>query len=231
MEMSQSFFQPNQSGSPMPAQSCAVSIYTHPDDVPNDPTLTMAEKRALLASWISDARAVENAPALRRLDSGAVVDIDAILRVLVSLDEVAADRGDDRKQAPPRRRGHRVISRWLNRVAPNSSNDNDNDNDDDPPPAPAGVGIPFRRTFVAAHGARPERLPGCACATGLRRRDTKWRNKSLRAILIRSVELAIDKRPCDNSELIAGIELACALPPWPQTARGPPSLPLDGQLV
>jgi len=160
--MSQSFFQPSQPGSPTPAHSRAVAIYTHPDDVANDPTLTAAEKRALLATWISDARAVENAPALRRLDSGAVVDVDAILRVLVSLDDLAPGRGDDGKQALPRRRGHRVISRWLSRVTPNSSNDND----DDPPPAPAGVGIPFRRTFVAAHGARPERLPGWACAAG-----------------------------------------------------------------
>ena len=45
------------------------------------------EKKAVLASWISDARAVESAPSLRRLDSGAVVEVDAILRALVLLDE------------------------------------------------------------------------------------------------------------------------------------------------
>jgi hypothetical protein len=48
-----------------------------------DPKLTTAEKKAVLASWISDARAVENAPSLRRLDSGAVVEVDAILHALV----------------------------------------------------------------------------------------------------------------------------------------------------
>ena len=48
-----------------------AAIYTHPSDVTSNPKLTTAEKRAVLASWISDARAVENAPSLRRLDSGA----------------------------------------------------------------------------------------------------------------------------------------------------------------
>ena len=37
---------------------------------------------------------------------------------------------------------------------------------DDPPPAPAGFGIPYRPTFVAAHGARPNTLQGLALATG-----------------------------------------------------------------
>ena len=72
-----------------PAQAYGAAIYTHPDDVTSDPKLTMAEKRAVLASWISDARAVENVPSLRRLDSGAVVEVDAILRALVLLDELA----------------------------------------------------------------------------------------------------------------------------------------------
>ena len=126
--MSKSFtpFQPSQSGSP------AATIYTHPDDVASDPKLTTPRKRALLASWISDARAVENAPALRRLD-----------------------KRDDGKRpsSSPRRRS--TISRWLSRGgSPNSSNDND----DDPPPAPAGFGIPFRPAFVAAHGACAEKL-------------------------------------------------------------------------
>ena len=65
----------------------AATIYAHPEDVSNDPKLpTAARKRAIFASWISDARAVENAPALLRLrlDSGAVVEVDAILLVLVS---------------------------------------------------------------------------------------------------------------------------------------------------
>ena len=89
--MNQSF-NPFQSSQPRcPRTGCEAAIYTHPDDVTSDPKLTTAEKRAVLASWISDARAVENAPSLRRLDSGAVVDVDAILQALGSLDELTAD--------------------------------------------------------------------------------------------------------------------------------------------
>jgi hypothetical protein len=35
-----------------------AAIYTGPDDVVADPKLTIADKRAILASWVSDARAV-----------------------------------------------------------------------------------------------------------------------------------------------------------------------------
>jgi hypothetical protein len=96
MEMSHRFcsFQPSQPGSPAFAQAGTAAFYTGPDDVASDPKLTTAEKREVLASWISDARAVENAPALRRLDSGAVIEVDAILRVLVSLDELAPSQRD-----------------------------------------------------------------------------------------------------------------------------------------
>jgi hypothetical protein len=143
------------------ARSRGGAIYTHPDDVASDPELTLAEKRAVLASWISDARAVENAPSLRRLDSGAVVEVDAILRALVSLDQRLFGGRYERKKLPPLRGRRSLISRWLSRVGAQSSNDND----DDPPPAPAGIGVPFRPIFVAAHGARPERAPVLAFAT------------------------------------------------------------------
>jgi hypothetical protein len=140
----------------------AATVYAHPEDVANNPKLTAARKRAILASWISDARAVENAPTLRRLDSGAVVEVDAILRALVSLDELATNRGTDRNSLAPSARRRSVISRWLGRVGlSNSSND-----DDDPPPAPAGFGIPFRPFFVAAHCRRAEQFRRLACAIG-----------------------------------------------------------------
>jgi len=117
------------------------AIYLHPDDVAGDSKLTLAEKRAILASWISDARAVENAPALRRLDSGAVVEADAILQALGSLDEPSADRGARRHPTPfPGRRLRAALKSWRRIGLPPRSNDND----DDPPPAPAGVGVPFR---------------------------------------------------------------------------------------
>ena len=43
-----------------------AQAFAHPNDVVNDPDLTFSEKRAILASWASDACAVEAAPALRR---------------------------------------------------------------------------------------------------------------------------------------------------------------------
>ena len=154
--------QMSHAGSPNFVTSCEAAIYNHPDDVLRDAALLMAEKKAILASWISDARAVENAPSLRQLDSGSVVEVDVILRALVSLDDQVFAHSDERKWLPlSRRRGSRIL-RWFRRDSPPP---NSNDNDDDPPPAPAGFGIPFRPSFVKAHGARPERLPGLACAT------------------------------------------------------------------
>jgi hypothetical protein len=126
-------------------RSHGAAIYIHPDDVASDPELTLAEKRALLASWISDARAV---------------DVDAILRALILLDECAPSRVDFKRLRPSgRRRG--VMSRLLRRVGPAPGNDND----DDPPPAPAGFGIPFRpKPLSPADGAHFERARELGCA-------------------------------------------------------------------
>lgn len=139
----------------------AASMHTHADDVANDPNLTKAEKRAILASWISDARAVEIAPSLRRLECGAVVEVDAIRQALAWLDE-GVRLGDDRKRRAPPRRERNVAARWFGRVGLPK---NANDNDDDPPPAPAGIARPFRPTFIAAHRTRPDRAPVLAYAT------------------------------------------------------------------
>ncbi len=124
------------------------AIYTHPDEILSDPNLAAAERKALLASWISDARAVENAPTLRQLESGSVVEVDAILQALVSLDEQASHPTDEPTNSPPASR-RRLFARWVRR----SGRKNANDNGDDPPPAPGGFGIPFRPTFVATREA------------------------------------------------------------------------------
>ena len=42
-----------------------AQAFEHPSDVVNDLDLTLNEKRAILASWASDACAMEAAPALR----------------------------------------------------------------------------------------------------------------------------------------------------------------------
>ncbi len=64
--------------------------FGHPQAVVVDPDLTLNEKRAILASWASDACAVEAAPALRHAPgSGGPVPVDAILEALRDLDKTA----------------------------------------------------------------------------------------------------------------------------------------------
>ena len=167
-----------QLGEPEPpalTQSPVAAIYTHPDQVVSDPELTTADKRAVLASWISDARAVENVPTLRWLDSGAVVEVDAIRRALASLDGLASRQGAA-EWPPLSRRRPSVFSRWLSRARPPNSA---NDNDDDPPPAPAGVGIPFRPNFVAADSERPLLGPASATRMSGRKRLPPQRGKGM----------------------------------------------------
>jgi hypothetical protein len=63
------------------------SVYDHPRDVVDDPTLSIGEKRAILASWASDAAGVASNPALRELPgSHRVVTIDEVLEALSALD-------------------------------------------------------------------------------------------------------------------------------------------------
>ncbi len=78
-----------------------AQAFRHPRDVVDDPDLTVNEKRAILASWASDACAVETAPTLRRAP-GAVqpVRFDDVMDALRTLDQAARDR----YRAPPRYR-------------------------------------------------------------------------------------------------------------------------------
>jgi hypothetical protein len=64
-----------------------ASVYDHPRDVVADATLSIGEKRAILASWASDAAAVASDPALRELSgSSRMVTIDEIFEALSALD-------------------------------------------------------------------------------------------------------------------------------------------------
>jgi hypothetical protein len=64
--------------------------FEDPKDVVRDCDLTLNEKRAILASWASDACAVDSAPALRSVPgSGKTVDVDDILEALRTLDRQA----------------------------------------------------------------------------------------------------------------------------------------------
>ena len=63
------------------------TVFEHPKDVFSHPDLTLAEKRAILASWASDASAITSCPALRAPEGvKSPLSIDAILEALCELD-------------------------------------------------------------------------------------------------------------------------------------------------
>ncbi|MDA9406293.1 hypothetical protein [Bradyrhizobium sp. CCBAU 45384] len=64
------------------------TAFEHPRDVIAHPGLSLAEKRAILASWASDASAIASCPSLRAPEGlKAPVTIDEILEALCALDE------------------------------------------------------------------------------------------------------------------------------------------------
>jgi hypothetical protein len=64
-----------------------AAAFDHPRDVVADAKLSTAEKRAILASWASDAAAVTSNPALRELaGTKRMVTIDEVLEALSMLD-------------------------------------------------------------------------------------------------------------------------------------------------
>lgn len=72
--------------------------FSHPDDVLNDDTIDVQEKRAILSSWASDACAVESVPTLRRPGTEQPVSFDQIMDALCRL---------DRESVPSRSTGDR----------------------------------------------------------------------------------------------------------------------------
>lgn len=63
------------------------TVYEHPRDVVSHPDLSLSEKRAILASWASDASAIASCPALRApVGLKKPVSIDEVLDALVALD-------------------------------------------------------------------------------------------------------------------------------------------------
>jgi hypothetical protein len=63
------------------------TVFEHPKDVVMHRSLTLAQKRAILASWASDASAIASCPALRAPKGlKAPVSIDAVLDALCELD-------------------------------------------------------------------------------------------------------------------------------------------------
>ncbi len=86
-----------------------AQAFGHPSEVVNDPDLTLNEKRAILASWASDACAVEAAPELRLNPGGAPVRFDDIMEALRMLDRQMPEARFDR--ALRRARRDRILRR------------------------------------------------------------------------------------------------------------------------
>jgi hypothetical protein len=74
-----------------------AAAFEHPRDVVNDPDLTLNEKRAIPASWASDACAVEAAPALREGPNGTAITYHEIMEALRTLDGQVVDQPKYRK--------------------------------------------------------------------------------------------------------------------------------------
>jgi hypothetical protein len=90
--------------------------FAHPRNVVGDPDLTVNEKRAILASWASDACAVEAAPGLR-LPPGAPapVPVDEILEALRALDHEANAVATASSSWTHRQRRRRVLDAFRGR--------------------------------------------------------------------------------------------------------------------
>jgi len=69
-----------------------AGAFRTPMEVVNDPDMTVQEKRAILASWASDACAVEAAPDLRQPTGSTPVRFDDIMDALKRLDGEAAEK-------------------------------------------------------------------------------------------------------------------------------------------
>jgi hypothetical protein len=93
-----------------------AQAFEHPSHVVNDPDLTLNEKRAILASWASDACAPEAAPHLRCAPGGKKqVLFDDVMEALRTLDKEANEKDAARYRRVLRR------SRFEHRPPPRPS--------------------------------------------------------------------------------------------------------------
>jgi hypothetical protein len=67
-----------------------AQAFAHPADVVNDRDLTLSEKRAILASWASDACAVEAVPPPRQPPDAKPVHFDDVVDALRTLERQIA---------------------------------------------------------------------------------------------------------------------------------------------
>lgn len=83
-----------------------AAVFAHPSEVLEADGLSRERKRAILASWASDAWAVESAPTLRHCPGGGrPVRLDDVLAALRSLDGIEGESTIGSHEAPRRRQG------------------------------------------------------------------------------------------------------------------------------
>jgi len=89
-----------------------AQAFSHPSEVVSDPDLTLNEKRSILASWASDACAVESSPALRDGGPGRQpVGFDDVMDALRALDKEANEAAASQRYRREVRR-RRLFGRW-----------------------------------------------------------------------------------------------------------------------
>jgi hypothetical protein len=122
------------------SQEPSAPFLARPEEILGNPTLSRDEKRAVLASWLSDARALPDAPRWRQLDNGAFVDVDDLYAALRALDDfdVGIEKGASVYTSSTSWRPRRK-SRWIGNFIRRKRDDDD---DDDPPPVPALSRLP-----------------------------------------------------------------------------------------
>lgn len=96
-----------------PATSTCSRNFAFPHEVIDDPSLSRAEKRAILAEWASDKSAVESYPTLRRLAGTTFpVTFSSIRDAMRKLDETGPIVGDE-SDAEGRQLGDLVVANFA----------------------------------------------------------------------------------------------------------------------
>lgn len=126
------------------------SIWPRPGEVLKDPKMSRGEKRALLASWASDAHAVPGLPSMRQLNDEFLVEIDEILEALKELD--ASDNPEPSKNPTPWRI---PPQRWWRERGRATRHPRRGDDGDDEPPCPV-LPAPRPKTLGGGAFACPE---------------------------------------------------------------------------
>ena len=74
--------------------------FSFPHEVVEDPSLSVAEKRAILAEWASDRSAIDSFPTLRQLPGTTFpVTFSSIMDARQQLDRIASMTGDSEEDA------------------------------------------------------------------------------------------------------------------------------------